>query len=119
VLVLVRSPDRPFNEGERETKLALAPVAAAAIDSARSARAVIEDTLLDPLTGIGNRRGFDADLAALDAGDDVALVMVDLDHFKSVNDTHGHPAGDALLTAVAALVRDTIRPGDSVYRFGG
>jgi diguanylate cyclase (GGDEF)-like protein len=45
--------------------------------------------------------------------------MVDLDHFKSVNDTHGHPAGDKLLQQVAREIRDTIRPIDSVYRFGG
>jgi two-component system cell cycle response regulator len=80
----------------------------------------MEETMIDPLTGVGNRRRLDAQLPiALSAGRGLSLVMVDLDHFKSVNDTHGHPAGDKLLQQVAAVIRDTIRPGDSVYRFGG
>ena len=120
ILVVVRPAASPFQPEERDTLLALAPVAAAALQNAKTARATREETMIDPLTGIGNRRRLDAELpAALRSEGDVALVMVDLDHFKAINDTHGHPAGDKLLQGVAGVIRDTIRPGDSVYRFGG
>ncbi|HET7487008.1 MAG TPA: sensor domain-containing diguanylate cyclase [Acidimicrobiales bacterium] len=120
VLVLVRPHAEPFTNAEREVLLALAPVAAAALQSARQSRAAIEESLIDPLTGVGNRRRFDMDLGrAMQDGPSTALFMVDLDHFKSVNDTHGHPAGDALLKGVSALMVDGVRPGDTVYRFGG
>ncbi|HEX2700800.1 MAG TPA: diguanylate cyclase [Acidimicrobiales bacterium] len=120
VLVVVRSQFEPFTNAEREVLLALAPVAAASLDNARQARSAIEDSLVDPLTGVGNRRRFDLDLdRALADGSPTALFMVDLDHFKAVNDTHGHPAGDAVLRGVSSLMREGVRPGDSVYRFGG
>jgi len=120
VLVVVRPVASPFQPDDRDTLLALAPVAAAALQNAKTARAAMEETMIDPLTSIGNRRRLSAELPEALRGDQpVALVMVDLDHFKSVNDTHGHPAGDKLLQQVAGVVRDTIRPGDSVYRFGG
>jgi len=120
VLVVVRPVSSPFQPDDRDTLLALAPVAAAALQNAKTAKAALEETMIDPLTSIGNRRRLSAELPEALRGDQpVALVMVDLDHFKSVNDTHGHPAGDKLLQQVAGVVRDTIRPGDSVYRFGG
>jgi diguanylate cyclase (GGDEF)-like protein/PAS domain S-box-containing protein len=77
----------------------------------------------DPLTGVANRRAFDAALAAR-LGTDVAaqpgvLAMFDLDHFKSVNDTHGHAAGDQVLRAFAAVLRGGVREGDMVARLGG
>ena len=78
----------------------------------------------DPLTGCLNRRGFrerlDAELArARRAGTEVALIVVDLDHFKSVNDRHGHAAGDELLCWVARTLDDTLRTEDMVARLGG
>ena len=120
VLMLVRDEAEPFVAAERDVLLALAPVAAAALQSAGQARAAIEDSLVDPLTGVGNRRRFDMELAgAIGPGSPTALLMVDLDHFKSVNDRHGHLAGDALLKGVSGVMRDWVRPGDSVYRLGG
>ena len=71
----------------------------------------------DPLTGVGNRRQADALLASLVPGD--ALLMLDLDHFKSVNDTLGHAVGDAVLTSFARFVERNVRVGDGVARFGG
>jgi diguanylate cyclase (GGDEF)-like protein len=120
VLVVVRPEHRPFTSAECEVLHAYGPVAAAALHSARQARATIEDGLVDGLTRVGNRRRFDRELDdALAAPTTTSLIIVDLDRFKLVNDTHGHPAGDALLRGVADVVRAHVRPGDSVYRFGG
>jgi GGDEF domain-containing protein len=79
--------------------------------------------LHDPLTGLANRtqlleRARPALAAASDAPT-VALLMVDLDGFKEVNDTHGHLAGDALLRLVGARLAGAVRPADMVARFGG
>ena len=120
VVVLVRSSERPFTPADAALIAAMAPVAAAALHSAQTAQAAIEDSLVDPLTGVGNRRRLDADLtAALIDPSPTALAIVDLDHFKTVNDTYGHQAGDAVLMEVVRVIRESVRPQDSVYRFGG
>ena len=80
--------------------------------------------LTDPLTGCLNRRGFDQALArevarSERAGSDMALLALDLDHFKDVNDTFGHPVGDEMLRAMGALLVHTARAGDVVARIGG
>jgi diguanylate cyclase (GGDEF)-like protein len=78
---------------------------------------------LDPLTGLPNRRGFtervsDA-LAERRPSQGVALLFVDLDHFKKINDGMGHAAGDILLVGLAARLRSSARPEDTIARFGG
>jgi diguanylate cyclase (GGDEF)-like protein len=78
----------------------------------------------DPLTGLKNRRRFDEDLRTAMARarrerTTGALVMLDLDHFKQVNDTRGHPAGDQLIVEVAAVLRSRTRESDSLARLGG
>jgi diguanylate cyclase (GGDEF)-like protein len=80
--------------------------------------------LTDPLTGCLNRRGFDQALArelarADRAGSEVSLLALDLDHFKQVNDTYGHLAGDAVLFEAGALLMHSARAGDVVARTGG
>lgn len=80
--------------------------------------------LTDPLTGCVNRRGFDQALArevarATRSGTELALLALDVDHFKAVNDTLGHPAGDAVLREVGALLTHAARAGDIVARTGG
>lgn len=80
--------------------------------------------LHDPLTSLPNRRAFEQALedtvaASRRAGDCGALCFIDLDHFKAVNDTAGHAAGDALLQAVADLIRKRLRTEDFVCRIGG
>jgi len=80
--------------------------------------------LTDPLTGCLNRRGFDQALTreisrATRAGTEFSLLAVDLDHFKDVNDTYGHLAGDDVLRAVGALLVKSGRAGDVVARVGG
>jgi diguanylate cyclase (GGDEF)-like protein/PAS domain S-box-containing protein len=78
----------------------------------------------DPLTGIPNRRSFEAAVRLtldLSARDQVsgALLMIDLDGFKAINDTHGHATGDAVLAAVAAQLRGRLRSTDLLGRVGG
>lgn len=81
----------------------------------------------DSLTGIANRRAFDRALAALCAttgsdggrGHGGGLILADLDHFKRVNDTHGHAIGDLVLTTVGRLMRQVARKGDLAARVGG
>jgi diguanylate cyclase (GGDEF)-like protein len=70
----------------------------------------------DPLTGVLNRRGFDRRVAASEPG---AVLLFDLDHFKAVNDEHGHDAGDSVLKAVAQIMAGAIRNQDTLARFGG
>jgi diguanylate cyclase (GGDEF)-like protein len=78
----------------------------------------------DPLTSLPNKRAFDEalirDIArAKRHSIKLALVMVDVDYFKRVNDTHGHPAGDEVLRALAAILRKGLRTGDLAARYGG
>ena len=74
----------------------------------------------DPLTGLGNRRLFvERATATMAAGRDSALLVLDLDDFKTVNDSHGHQAGDALLVAVAQRLRACLRGDDLAGRLGG
>ena len=76
--------------------------------------------LRDPLTGLLNRAGFEDALETLQAGGSaLALLYIDLDHFKPVNDTHGHPVGDAVLRLVAQRLAKLVRPSDVVTRLGG
>jgi diguanylate cyclase (GGDEF)-like protein len=79
---------------------------------------------VDPLTDVFNRRGFERELKRAVAyvaryGGSAALVYLDLDGFKSVNDRHGHAAGDAVLRAVAAALLQRVRASDTVARLGG
>ncbi len=82
------------------------------------------DAATDPLTKLWNRRGFDplldhAIARAMRTGEDIALVVVDIDHFKSINDDLGHATGDKALVAVADAIRGVIRPTDVAARLGG
>jgi diguanylate cyclase (GGDEF)-like protein len=74
----------------------------------------------DPLTLLGNRRAFDAATAtAVERTGTTAVVVVDLDHLKELNDSQGHAAGDAGLRLTADALRGAVRPGDVVCRTGG
>lgn len=80
--------------------------------------------MTDSLTGCLNRRGFDQALTrevarAARGGGELALLAIDLDHFKTVNDTHGHPAGDVVLRCIGDLLMKSGRAGDIVARVGG
>jgi len=92
--------------------------------SAERARTLEADRLsrVDPMTGLANRRELALQLAKGRASRDYAassLILIDLDGFKALNDTHGHPAGDEMLRSVAAQLRASVRGSDTVARLGG
>lgn len=87
-------------------------------------RQLLQAATTDPLTGVANRRAlFDEGERRLlerhDAGPGVAVLMFDLDHFKQINDGHGHAMGDRVLRAFAHCAREHLRPGDLFGRIGG
>ena len=87
-------------------------------------QASIEMAVIDALTGLNNRRFFETHFSGLvdqaaRKGRPVALMILDIDHFKAVNDTHGHDAGDEVLKAFAARTRKVVRASDLVCRLGG
>lgn len=93
--------------------------------SAQASQHYNELAMQDPLTGLFNRRQFahnlEKEIAAVDRrqGSNVALVMIDLDEFKAINDKHGHEVGDKVLRAVAARLTESARMNDTVARVGG
>lgn len=110
------APDRSyFDESHESVALLLAAMTAPHLEVARLARL----SNLDPLTGLLNRRGLDAAVRSASVEPTYAAVMVDIDHFKVVNDTYGHDAGDRVLRLVADTLASTVRRGDSVARSGG
>jgi len=88
------------------------------------AKRAYESTVKDALTGVFNRRAFDERFAQEHAyarrhAQPLTVLFVDLDKFKSINDTHGHQAGDAVLTRAAKAMNDAVRTEDLLARFGG
>jgi diguanylate cyclase len=78
----------------------------------------------DALTGLFNRRAFEIDLPRIiqscrQSQRDLQLLMIDVDHFKTLNDTLGHMAGDDLLRSIGQVMRSTLRDGDAAFRYGG
>ena len=85
---------------------------------------LVSQATKDPLTGAGNRRALEDKLTDVIAKfkrrrDPASLILIDLDHFKSVNDVHGHAAGDQILREITQIVNLRIRTTDSLYRIGG
>ncbi|MFN9726772.1 GGDEF domain-containing protein [Acidovorax sp.] len=104
------------------------PVAPAREEPARYLQGLIDGlcelSLKDPLTGLANRRHFRAVLEreidrVTRSGEAALLLMLDIDHFKKVNDTYGHPAGDVVLQSVARTLDACVRPMDTLARYGG
>ena len=124
-----RASTDPGDAGARQRAASLA--LAAAMEAERRLReqenriAVLENLAAsDPLTGLLNRRGFEDVLtralaAARRYGETGVVLLIDLDEFKRVNDTYGHPAGDTVLRRVAELLKRDVRSSDSVARLGG
>jgi diguanylate cyclase len=77
------------------------------------------EALYDALTGLCNRRYFDSELASKMGIDTLSLMLIDIDHFKMVNDSHGHLMGDLVLKAVAKKLQQGCREDAQVFRYGG
>lgn len=121
-LVLTRG--RRFSDTEQERIEWLLGLAAAALRNALAFLSMSQQLERDPLTGLGNRRAMTQQGArhladSVRHGVPLALLMMDLDGFKTVNDAHGHLVGDRLLCAVAAAIRSATRAADLCARVGG
>jgi diguanylate cyclase (GGDEF)-like protein len=114
-----RSFHRLHKQAVLEKALHRTRALAVALETERARR----ESRLDPLTGLPNRRAFDEALpralAAATSDAPLALALLDLDHFKQVNDLHGHAHGDAALQLLAELLQTHPRPGDLAARLGG
>lgn len=112
----VTDPKRSaFDESCVDALLLLATICAPHIEVARLSRL----SSADPLTGVLNRRGLEELLQRAERTQPLSVVMVDLDHFKKVNDTHGHGVGDEVLRAVSNRLAESVRVSDAVARVGG
>jgi diguanylate cyclase (GGDEF)-like protein len=123
-VVSVARRDRPFTVAERELFHYLAEQAAVSIENVGLHETVERQAVTDELTGLFNRRRFQEAMAteverSKRFGQPVGLVLLDLDDFKTVNDTYGHQQGDLVLREVARVLRETSREIDEPARYGG
>ena len=124
VLAVWTSRHRELDPEALELLHLLSPYAAVHLEHAKAFGRLRESADTDPLTGLNNRRAFDAVFAAETQRFErytrpMSLLVLDLDHFKGVNDQHGHEAGDEVLRRVSAVVAASIRDVDTAARFGG
>ena len=124
VMSLYRPRKADFHAQDIRLAEGIAAQAGLAISNARLYSEMLEHALTDPLTGLPNRRALFARLEqewtrASRYGEQLTLLMIDLDHFKLVNDTHGHLAGDVVLRAVGLVLQRNLRKVDAVARYGG
>ena len=112
-----------FSDFEFELAQSFADAATLAIENARVRAELLDQTRRDELTGVLNRRGFDDLLerviATSPSDREIAVLLIDLDEFKRVNDRHGHACGDNVLRHVARQITEATRVGDCIGRLGG
>ncbi|WP_225772263.1 diguanylate cyclase [Pseudomonas sp. Marseille-Q5115] len=118
------SMEPAFTDPQRDIAKAIGEQAALALSNVKLRAALHDRSIRDPLTGLFNRRfmeeTLERELARAKRGQvPLSLIMVDLDHFKRVNDHYGHAAGDAVLRATARLISQTLRLSDTACRYGG
>ncbi len=124
VLCLETEPGTSVSESVQKMLLSIGEQIGIAVENARLYEETKRLALHDPLTGLANRRHLDfvAERSLARArrdGTPFAIIMLDLDHFKLYNDTHGHSAGDQLLVAVAETMKKEVRETSLVVRYGG
>jgi len=121
VIVIVKVGLHQYSSDHLRLLTILANQAAVSISNARLIERLAWSAATDPLTGLANRRAFEERLDARLAGESsaFAVLMLDVDDLKQVNDAQGHAAGDAVLVEVARVLRSHVREGDIVTRWGG
>jgi diguanylate cyclase (GGDEF)-like protein len=118
VLVVGWHRGRPrLSRSERRTATLLVGEAGSALEAVRDAARLTEQADTDPVTQLANRRRYARALDEMEPGD--VVVLLDLDHFKEVNDRSGHAAGDRALSDLGSCLREIARTGDCVARYGG
>jgi diguanylate cyclase (GGDEF)-like protein len=115
---------RPFSEDELGRMEILLGALILPIRNALHYRQALDAASMDPLTGLKNRRSYNDNLEreisrARREGQPLGLMVIDIDWFKQINDEIGHLAGDQVLAQVAAMLRNTVRRSDMVFRFAG
>ncbi|HTW94695.1 MAG TPA: GGDEF domain-containing protein [Tepidisphaeraceae bacterium] len=121
---MLLSPGRAWNERRCQLAQAYVNTAQAALSTLNLLSQAEKQSMTDGLTGLYNRRSLDQllerEVALADRhGHTLSLVMIDLDYFKEINDTHGHAAGDHMLKSFADCVRISLRKTDLAFRYGG
>ena len=124
VLNFERPEKAAISAEEIELCTAVADQAAMAVQNARLHEQTVELSITDPLTGVPNRRHLFTTLEAEinranRFGTQLSILMVDIDHFKKLNDAAGHSAGDEVLREVCSLMRRMVRRVDTLARYGG
>ncbi|MEU4235951.1 diguanylate cyclase [Actinoplanes sp. NPDC026619] len=124
ILLVGASGEDVMTEAQVQMAAAIAGQGMTAYENARLFSQVREMATTDGLTGLFNRNHFFAEadrllLAARRRQEPIATIMVDIDHFKRINDTYGHPVGDEVIRTVASRLRDALGEGDVVGRYGG
>jgi diguanylate cyclase (GGDEF)-like protein len=123
-LISIARTDRPFTDADRDVFRYLIGQAASSVENVALHEVVSEQAVTDELTGLANNRAF-RDVADQEAararrfGHSFSLLMLDVDDFKKVNDTHGHPQGDEVLRRIGAILRAESRGIDAPARYGG
>ena len=123
-VVSIGRSGRSFTHQDRDLFAYLAGQASVSIENVDLHETVARESVTDELTGLSNRRGFDDALTmeierSRRFGKKLGLVLLDLDDFKEINDTYGHPQGDNVLREVARVLRETSREIDYPARYGG
>ncbi|GAB4322531.1 MAG: hypothetical protein Kow0010_03360 [Dehalococcoidia bacterium] len=113
-----------FDEDDAQVLEMMASQVASAVVAADTHEATAHEARHDPLTGVPNRRQLHHDIVHdiqphIDTAGRMAVVMIDIDHFKQFNDEHGHRVGDIALQLVAKTLRTALRQEDRLYRYGG
>ncbi|HEV7962532.1 MAG TPA: sensor domain-containing diguanylate cyclase, partial [Actinoplanes sp.] len=121
ILLVGASRDGVMTEAQSQIAAAIAGQGMTAYENARLFSQVRQMATVDGLTGLYNRNHFfaEAERQLRIARQQIAAVMVDIDHFKRINDTYGHPVGDEVIRLVAGRLRDAVRDSDVLGRYGG
>ncbi len=122
--ILTLTADTPISQQSRSVALAAGEQVSMALANLKLQETLRSQSLRDPLTGLFNRRYLEVSLEretqrASRRGQPLSVLMLDIDHFKRFNDSHGHDAGDALLAQFGALLTRTVRNEDVACRYGG